>query len=170
VSELVREMLLRSDNQIADLLLKDVGFAALGTGSLANGAAATTEALRPLCIALTGVVDDGSGLSRGNARSAREWRTLLQAAQSQAWWPMLAEGLPLAGRTGTLAGRFHGTAAEGNVRAKTGTIIGGTALTGMGTTAGNRAFVFSVIVNGSGSQSSAGALDTFVGAIASYTG
>ena len=43
------------------------------------------------------------------------------------------------------------------MRAKTGTIIGGAALSGLGTTASGRAFVFSVIVNGSGAEGSASA-------------
>ena len=166
VGVLVRDMLQRSHNQIADLLLKEVGHAATGTGSMANGFGATTLALTPLCVPLAGVADDGSGLSRGNARSAREWRVMLQAARAQPWWPTLADGLPLAGRSGTLAGRFHGTAAEANVRAKTGTIIGGTALSGYGTTASGRAFVFSIVVNGPGAELSAGAIDTLVAAVA----
>ena len=163
---LVRDMLQRSDNQIADLLLKEVGHAATGTGSLANGSGATTAALAPLCLSLAGVADDGSGLSRGNARSAREWRTLLQAARNQPWWPALVDGLPLAGRSGTLAGRFRGTAAEANVRAKTGTIIGGSALAGYGATAAGREFVFSVMVNGTGAEGSAPAIDALVAAVA----
>ena len=119
---------------------------------------------------LHGRVDDGSGLSRGNVRSAREWRTILQAARDEAWWPAFADGLPVAGRTGTLAGRFRGTAAEGNVRAKTGTIIGGSALSGYGTTASGRPFVFSVVVNGPGAERSAGAIDTLVAAVAAHAG
>jgi D-alanyl-D-alanine carboxypeptidase/D-alanyl-D-alanine-endopeptidase (penicillin-binding protein 4) len=170
VGVLVRDMLQHSDNQIADLLLKEVGHAATGTGSLAHGFGAATEALAPLCIPLGGVADDGSGLSRANARSAREWRSMLQAARGQAWWPVLVDGLPLAGRTGTLAGRFHGTAAEANVRAKTGTILGGAALSGYGTTAGGRAFVFSVVVSGPGAQASAGAIDSLVAAVARDVG
>ena len=167
--DLVRDMLLRSDNQIADLLLKEVGRAGTGIGSLGAGAQATTDALRVLCVPLTGTVDDGSGLSRGNARSAREWRTMLQAARGQAWWQLLADGLPVAGRTGTLAGRFRGTAAEADVRAKTGTIIGGSALSGYGTTTSGRAVVFSVIVNGPGAESAAGAIDRLVAAITGST-
>jgi D-alanyl-D-alanine carboxypeptidase/D-alanyl-D-alanine-endopeptidase (penicillin-binding protein 4) len=169
VRDLVRDMLLFSDNQVADLLLREVGRAAAGTGSLAGGAQATTDALRDLCVPITGAVDDGSGLSRGNARSAREWRTMLQAARGQSWWPLLADGLPLAGRSGTLAGRFRGTAAEANVRAKTGTIIGGTALTGYGTTARGRPMVFSVVVNGPGAEGAAGAVDQLVAAVAAST-
>jgi D-alanyl-D-alanine carboxypeptidase/D-alanyl-D-alanine-endopeptidase (penicillin-binding protein 4) len=166
VGGLVHTMLQQSDNQIADLLLKEIGHAATGVGSLGGGGAATTAALAPLCVPITGSVDDGSGLSRSNARSAREWRTLLQAARAQPWWPELLNGLPLAGRTGTLAGRFRGTVAEGNVRAKTGTIIGGAALSGVGQTAGGRAFAFSVVVNGSGAERSVGAIDGLVAAVA----
>ena len=52
------------------------------------------------------------------------------------------------------------------MHAKTGTIIGGAALTGTGTTASGRTFVFSVIVNGANAGSSAGAIDGLVAAIA----
>jgi D-alanyl-D-alanine carboxypeptidase len=38
-------MLQRSDNQIADLLLEEIGFSASGVGSLTNGAAAINAAL-----------------------------------------------------------------------------------------------------------------------------
>jgi D-alanyl-D-alanine carboxypeptidase/D-alanyl-D-alanine-endopeptidase (penicillin-binding protein 4) len=119
---------------------------------------------------LAGADDDGSGLSRANGRSAREWRLLLQAARSQPWWPQLHDALPVAGRTGTLAPRFRGTAAEGSVRAKTGTIIGGIALSGFGTTAGGRGFVFSVLVNGDGSGAAQEPLDALVAAVAAHPG
>lgn len=123
-------------------------------------------ALAPLCIPLVGVADDGSGLSRANARSAQEWRMMLQAAQDQPWWPALADGLPLASRSGTLAGRFHDTAAADNVRAKTGTIIGGAALSGFGRTAGGREFAFSIVVNGPGARASTGAIDALIVSVA----
>jgi D-alanyl-D-alanine carboxypeptidase/D-alanyl-D-alanine-endopeptidase (penicillin-binding protein 4) len=166
VGDLVREMLLRSDNQIADMLLKEIGFVGTGRGSLADGAAATRTALAALCVVLDGATDDGSGLSRANSRSAREWRVVLQAARRAPWWPLLADALPVAGRSGTLAGRLRGTPAAGNVRAKTGTIIGGAALSGYGTTAGGRDFVFSVVVNGPGAERSSAAIDTLVATIA----
>jgi D-alanyl-D-alanine carboxypeptidase/D-alanyl-D-alanine-endopeptidase (penicillin-binding protein 4) len=166
--ELVTDTLMRSDNMAAELLLREVGRAAQGDGSTPGGAAASREALAPLCVAVTGIDDDGSGLSRANARSAREWRVLLQAARTQPWWPLLYDALPLAGRTGTLSSRFRGTPAEANVRAKTGTIIGGIALSGYGTTAGGRAFVFSVIANGPASNGAEGALDALVATVAGH--
>jgi D-alanyl-D-alanine carboxypeptidase/D-alanyl-D-alanine-endopeptidase (penicillin-binding protein 4) len=166
IGQLVHDMLQRSDNQIADLLLEEIGFSASGVGSLTNGAAAINAALEPLCVPIRGATDDGSGLSRADRRSAREWRQLLQAARGTPWGPTLAADLPLAGRSGTLIARMRGTAAEGNVHAKTGTIIGGAALSGYGTTASGRAFVFSAIVNGPGTEHAAGAIDSLVAAIA----
>lgn len=166
VSQLVATMLQRSDNQIADMLMKEVGRAGAGIPSLVVGGEVARSVLRELCIELVGRDDDGSGLSRSNGRSAREWRTLLQAARVAPWWSLLYGALPIAGRTGTLSSRFGGTAAEANVRAKTGTVIGGAALSGYGTTRGGRAFVFSVIVNGSGAEGAAPAIDALVTAVA----
>jgi D-alanyl-D-alanine carboxypeptidase/D-alanyl-D-alanine-endopeptidase (penicillin-binding protein 4) len=143
-----------------------VGRAGSGIGSTLGGAAASRQALAPLCVPVAGLDDDGSGLSRANARSAREWRVLLQAARVQPWGQLLFDALPVAGRTGTLTSRFRGTPAEANVRAKTGTIIGGIALSGYGTTAGGRAFVFSIIANGPASNGGGAALDALVATIA----
>ena len=169
-STLLTHALLRSDNMAAEELLKEVGHAAGAPGSTPGGLAATRAALEPLCVPLSGSDDDGSGLSRANGRSPREWRKLLQAARNAQWWPQLQAALPVAGRSGTLATRFRGTAAEGTVRAKTGTIIGGIALSGYGTTIGGRAFVFSVLVNGDRSQAATGPLDTLIAAVAAHPG
>ncbi|MGQ0805420.1 MAG: D-alanyl-D-alanine carboxypeptidase/D-alanyl-D-alanine endopeptidase, partial [Actinomycetota bacterium] len=169
LAELVTDTLMRSDNMAAELLLREVGHAVSGTGSTPGGAAASRDALAPLCVPVTGIDDDGSGLSRANARSAREWRVLLQAARAQPWWPLLLDALPVAGRSGTLSARFRGTPAEANVRAKTGTIIGGIALSGYGTTVGGRAFVFSVIANGPVSNGGEAALDALVATVAGHS-
>jgi len=119
---------------------------------------------------LAGADDDGSGLSRTNGRSPREWRELLQAARAQPWWPQLRDALPVAGRSGTLASRFRGTAAEASVHAKTGTIIGGIALSGYGTTAGGRGIVFSVLVNGDRAAAAEKPLDALIAAVAAHQG
>lgn len=56
------------------------------------------------------------------------------------------------------------------MRAKTGTIIDWSALSGYGTTAGGRTFAFSVDVNGPGAEASAGAIDALVAAVARDAG
>jgi serine-type D-Ala-D-Ala carboxypeptidase/endopeptidase (penicillin-binding protein 4) len=169
-SALLTDAMLRSDNMMAEQLLKEVGRSSGQPGSTHGGLAATRAALEPLCVPFAGADDDGSGLSRANGRSAREWRLLLQAARAEPWWPQLHDSLPVAGRTGTLASRFRGTPAEGRVLAKTGTIIGGIALSGFGTTNGGRGFVFSVLVNGAGSGSAQGPLDALISAVAAHPG
>ena len=175
IGDLVGEMLNQSDNLIAELLVKEVGYrtgAAAPSpsavqGSTAGGLAAITDAVQKLGVPLAGVAADGSGLSRDDRRSAREWRSLLQAARGQPWAERLVGSLPLGARTGTLARRFARTAAEGNVRAKTGWIDEARSLSGYLTTAAGRPVVFSVVINGTTPTSPAlNALDTLVAAIA----
>ncbi|MGH9054002.1 MAG: D-alanyl-D-alanine carboxypeptidase/D-alanyl-D-alanine endopeptidase [Acidimicrobiia bacterium] len=168
--ELVGSMLRLSDNTIAELLLKEVGLAERGWGSTRAGLEAVTEAVEGLCVPLKGFDADGSGLSRRNWRSAREWRTLLQAAQAAPWWEAFLASLPVAAESGTLAGRFHGTAAAGNLRAKTGTIVEGRALSGFFTTEGGREVFFSAIVNGNDSRPAMEAIDGLIGELAAYPG
>ena len=168
IGDLVGEMLNQSDNLIAELLVKEVDHrTGGGPGSTAGGLAAMTEAVGGLGVALAGVSADGSGLSREDRRSAREWRALLQAAQARPWAERLMGSLPLAGRNGTLARRFVRTAAENNVRAKTGWIDEARALSGYLTTAGGRSVVFSMVINGTTPGSPAlNALDGLVATIA----
>ena len=55
--------------------------------------------------------------------------------------------LPVAGKDGTIAGRMKGTRAEGNVKAKTGTIMNVRSLSGYLTTTTGERIVFSAIAN-----------------------
>ena len=58
------------------------------------------------------------------------------------------EALPIAGVDGTLRNRMKGTAAERNVRAKTGTIGDVNTLSGYVTTAADERLAFSLMLNG----------------------
>jgi D-alanyl-D-alanine carboxypeptidase/D-alanyl-D-alanine-endopeptidase (penicillin-binding protein 4) len=167
IGALVTDMLVRSDNLFAELLLKELGRRVRGAGTTADGVAAADATLAALGVHLSGHSADGSGLSRQDRHSTRELQDLLRAAATQPWGTYLLESLPLAGRTGTLARRLRGTAAEANVRAKTGWIDEGRALSGYLTTAGGRRAVFSVVVNGTVPGSPVvGAIDDLVATIA----
>src|SRR5436190_18066343 len=57
------------------------------------------------------------------------------------------DALPIAGVDGTLRTRFKNTAAENNLRAKTGSLSSAASLGGYVTTAGGERLVFSIMVN-----------------------
>ena len=67
-----------------------------------------------------------------------------QSSNAQAW----RDSLTIGGVDGTLANRFKGTAAAGNIRGKSGTIDQVSALSGYMTTAAGEKVVLSIIVNG----------------------
>jgi D-alanyl-D-alanine carboxypeptidase/D-alanyl-D-alanine-endopeptidase (penicillin-binding protein 4) len=167
VGDLLTRMLLTSDNEIAEALTREAGARLAGTGSTPAGTGALAARLRKDCAPITASGwNDGSGLSHRDVRSARELRRLMQFARSKPWWHALVSRLPVAGRSGTLLARFRGTAAEGRVHAKTGTIIGGATLTGALKTASGRRAIFSVLVNGPRASTAIHAVDDLVAALA----
>lgn len=94
-------------------------------------------------------VADGSGLSLYNYVSVE----LLCALLRHAWRTPsirlpLMQSLPIAGVDGTLEKRMRGTAAQGNVRAKTGTLTGISSLAGYCTMKNGRQLCFAIINQG----------------------
>lgn len=91
--------------------------------------------------------EEGSGLSRNNLTSANATVALLvDMARHPAANDFLA-ALPIAGVEGTIRARMKGTAAEGNVRAKTGTLRYANSLSGYVTTAAGERLAFCVMLN-----------------------
>jgi D-alanyl-D-alanine carboxypeptidase/D-alanyl-D-alanine-endopeptidase (penicillin-binding protein 4) len=171
LADLAHDMLTYSDNFYAEMLLKEVGRRAGGLGTIENGMAAVRQLAAEAGVRLTGRAADGSGLSRDDARPPREWAELLVAARSQPWFDQLFGGMAVAGRTGTLANRFLGTPAAGNVHAKTGSVRETRALSGYLTTAGGRQVVFSLVVNSNPVPAAViAAMDGLVAAMAAVPG
>ena len=137
-----------SDNLIAEMLLKELGHARTGEGSAASGGKVVRAWLERLGIDAGGVrVADGSGLSRMDLVTARAVSDLLVKADAEPWREVFVRSLPIAGVDGTLRARMKGTAAENNVRAKTGTLTSVTALSGYVTTRSGERLVFSILAN-----------------------
>jgi D-alanyl-D-alanine carboxypeptidase/D-alanyl-D-alanine-endopeptidase (penicillin-binding protein 4) len=131
LKSIVGSMLSSSDNFTAELLTKELGRQASKQGTTAAGVAAITATLKTLGVPIAdGALKDGSGLDRGNRVTCAN----LVAALALADRPELAamyDGLPVAGRSGTLVGDFVGTPLAGNFRGKTGSLDGVTGLTGV---------------------------------------
>jgi len=99
--------------------------------------------LDPSSLSLT----DGSGLSRNDMITAEATLQMLTYMHGHRYATTFRDALPIAGIDGTLRNRMKGTAAENNVRAKTGTLSAASSLSGFVTSASGERLVFSIMVN-----------------------
>ncbi len=91
--------------------------------------------------------EEGSGLSRNNLTTANATVALLTVMTQHRAADVFLAALPIAGVDGTLRRRMKGTAAEGNVRGKTGSLRYANSLSGFVTTAAGERLVFSLMLN-----------------------
>ncbi len=139
------EMLSASDNLTAEILVRELG-AHAGEGTTARGVVELTAALTRLGINLDGArIVDGSGLSRDDAVTCATLLDVLTLARSPKFTP-IHDGLAIAGKRGTLATRLTGPSLAGNLRAKTGTLDGVSALAGF--VRSDRPLTFSLLAAG----------------------
>ncbi len=167
LAEIVRLLMKFSNNNIAEMLVKNIGATTSGTqGSWPAGIAGVRAQLTTLGIDPAGFQTvDGSGLSQADRVTPRTLVTALRIAQgSFAFGPEFMSALPIAGRDGTLA---HRAAAADAVRAKTGMLRGAAGLSGYARSRDGTPLVFSVLVNGltRGEADAIAALDGFAAAL-----
>lgn len=138
----------RSNNFMAEQVIRTVGRVALGDGTVEGGTAAVTRfAISTLGLDSAEVAFyDGSGLSPLNRVTPRSIIRLLEYASGSAFWPSFWTTLPESGAPDGIK-RMLGTPAEGRVRAKTGTISRVSALSGYVTTVGGERLAFSILNN-----------------------
>jgi D-alanyl-D-alanine carboxypeptidase/D-alanyl-D-alanine-endopeptidase (penicillin-binding protein 4) len=138
-----------SDNLAAEALMK--GSAAVrwgGPGSTSRGIDILKEILTQAGVDTNSMrAVDGSGLSRYNLTCATALTGLLvEMYRDSLCFPAFYASLPIAGVDGTIDRRMRGTPAEGNLRAKTGTLNGVTALSGYVRTADGDMLAFSMLM------------------------
>jgi serine-type D-Ala-D-Ala carboxypeptidase/endopeptidase (penicillin-binding protein 4) len=92
-------------------------------------------------------LNDGSGLSRNDMITANATVQLLTFMSKHRYFVQFRDALPIAGVDGTLRTRMRGTPAEGNLRAKTGSLSSVASLSGYVTTAAGEHLVFSMMLN-----------------------
>jgi len=151
--EILRVVNKESNNLLAETVLKTLGRQVTGEGSFEGGT-------RALVRFLTGTVGvspdeitprDGSGLSAQNHVSANALVRVLAFMADSPAWPAFYGTLPEAGVRREL-GRMAGSPAARNLRAKTGTMDGVSALSGMVRTRSGERVLFSIISNGVSSE------------------
>ncbi len=148
---IVRDLNKFSNNFTAELLLKAVGAAKYGPpGTTDKGLAAEKEFLQGLGIdPKSFTIQNGSGLTRDNKISPRLFVKVLIADHDdfQVRGDFLAS-LGIAGEDGTMRHRMVGTAADGNLRAKTGTVDNSSCIAGYARAANGHLLAFSILMNG----------------------
>jgi D-alanyl-D-alanine carboxypeptidase/D-alanyl-D-alanine-endopeptidase (penicillin-binding protein 4) len=146
LSDIVAEMLTNSDNNTAELLVKEIGFAVSGVGSREAGLEVMKAKLVEWGIPLDVLqFFDGSGLDRGNRLTCNSLMTLL--ARDGGFGPV-GLGLAVANQSGTLRDVLADTLGAGKLRGKTGTLTGAKALSGFVPYSENQASTFALIING----------------------
>jgi D-alanyl-D-alanine carboxypeptidase len=124
LQRLLTKMLRPSDNFMAEMFGKRLGVETRGVpGTIAKGAAAIEAWTDGHGTGFT--LNDSSGLSYANRVTAEGIVRLLWFAEDQPWGPDLRRAMPTGGQ-GTLRHRLRGV----DVRAKTGTLDGVSALSG----------------------------------------
>ena len=165
-SSVAAQTLKPSQNQYTELILRTLGrtriqtlagtvgtqevssFEADGRDDEENGLEVVKKFLRQAGVGDSDVaLNDGSGLSRNDLISANTTVQLLTFMSKHKYFAQFREALPIAGVDGTLRTRMRGTPAEGNVRAKTGSLSSVASLSGYVTTAAGEHLVFSMMLN-----------------------
>jgi serine-type D-Ala-D-Ala carboxypeptidase/endopeptidase (penicillin-binding protein 4) len=147
LSTLAIRLMKVSQNLYAETFLKTIASAAPRTAE--SGRREASAALQAWGVGTEGLIQrDGSGLSRYDYVTADALVTILtHVDRDERLRGPFEAALPIAGRDGTLASVMKGTPAEGNARAKTGSMTNVRALSGYVRSASGEPLVFSVIAN-----------------------
>jgi D-alanyl-D-alanine carboxypeptidase/D-alanyl-D-alanine-endopeptidase (penicillin-binding protein 4) len=138
-------VLANSDNNSAELLLKEIGVAVRGEGSRVAGLQVVLDRLTTWGLPVEGIaLADGSGLDRANQLSCRLLVALLEREAANS---VLFDAMAVAGRSGTLQDVFRTPPARDAIRAKTGTLNAVKALAGRAERSSGGSTEFALVVN-----------------------
>jgi D-alanyl-D-alanine carboxypeptidase/D-alanyl-D-alanine-endopeptidase (penicillin-binding protein 4) len=164
MSKLAQLTAVPSDNYFAETLAKG-----LGGGTTTGGARSIVRFARSRGARIR--LADGSGLSRADRAAPREVVDFLVRERSGDEYRAFYAALPIAGVNGTLYDRMRSGPAHHRCRAKTGTLIGVSALSGYCRSRGGHQIAFSILMNGVTNIYRAHYLqDKMAQAIAAYAG
>jgi D-alanyl-D-alanine carboxypeptidase/D-alanyl-D-alanine-endopeptidase (penicillin-binding protein 4) len=180
-SVIASQTLKPSQNLYAELILRTLGtmtaapatMSRLSQTSESLGVEAVQSFLKTVGIRPESLVlDDASGLSRSDMVTAESTVQLLTFMSKHKYATVFRDALPIAGVDGTLRNRLKGTAAENNLRAKTGSLSSAASLGGYVTTAAGEKLAFTIMVNNYSREVDARAacIDPIAVLLASFSG
>lgn len=140
---------LKSHNLFAEHLLNYIGYFKYGSGENVSGTKAVEEFWESKGVNISGMyLNDGCGLSRYNAITAKQLVDILQYMKNKSSnYDVINKSLPIAGKTGTLSSMCKGTVGQGKIRAKSGTMTRVKSYAGYVTSDTNKEIAFAIIVN-----------------------
>ena len=148
LGEILAFTLRNSDNTLAEEFGRLTALASGADNSPTGATTAVSSALRELGIDTTGLtMADCSGLTPGSRLTVRTLAAVQSRNLTVGPGAAAAEGLSVAGLTGTARGRYTDDAAAGLLRVKTGSLGTVTSMTGNVSRAGGGALSFAVVVN-----------------------
>lgn len=148
LKEIMPAVMKPSQNQIAEVFLRTLGLERAGVGTADSGRRVVERQFAQWKIPSDAfVVRDGSGLSRSDLISPEAIVSILEAMRGSPNFAVFYESLPIAGVDGTIRTRMRDTPAQGNLRAKTGTLSMVRSLSGYVRTADGRLLEFSMLCN-----------------------
>lgn len=148
LSAIAADTLTNSDDNAAEMLLKELGTTVALPGTRANGATVVQSTLGGWGIDTTGtVVNDGSGLDRTDLARCDE---MLAVLNREAANPVYTDALATLGQTGTLRGVLADHPLAGVLRGKTGSLTGVKSLSGYVPLAGGGRISYALLLNADG--------------------
>jgi serine-type D-Ala-D-Ala carboxypeptidase/endopeptidase (penicillin-binding protein 4) len=148
LSESLKIMMKTSNNLYAEMMLRNLGVATAGLGSVDTGVAALETFLEKAGTARSSVsLNDGSGLSRKNLITPEAVVHVLRYMDQHPHREVFLDTLPVAGRDGTLRNRMKKGPALERIFAKTGAIDFVNTLSGFAIAKNGERLAFSIMVN-----------------------
>ena len=138
---------MKSVNVFAETLNAWIGYEKLGEGTTENGVKAMEDHWASRINTQGLNLTDGSGLSRSNSVSARNYCELLKYMYLSKNRDVFKSTLPIAGVSGTLSTFCKGQCAEGKIYAKSGTMRRIKSYAGYVDTGSGKKIAFALIVN-----------------------
>ena len=148
LSEIIKETNINSNNLYAETLFRYLGTRYTLPGTIHNSQDLLRDYWRRRSVAVqNAIIKDGCGLAPQDAVSAKALVQLLtvmyNSPNKEAWMA----SLPISGKTGTLTSLCAGTALEGRIHAKSGTIAGTKNFAGYIDAPNGETWVFAVLIN-----------------------